>query len=620
VSHIHQKYDDTRGLFLLQSQGISVKLSYQNNLIAEDPMINIKDHKTIDMFDPLPYLGPKRRKLMESSWAKLFRDHVLFALPVDKIFKNYHWAMGRPTKELYAMLGVMILQQMHDLTDEETVHEYAFSIEWHYALDITDESDQASYLCPKTLWTMRFLLTQNNLYRVLFESVTDHLAKVFAVDTSKQRCDSVHIFSNMRHLGRIGLFRHTIKKFLINVKRHHKDLFEALDKGLTDRYLSKQGEAVFSLVKPSESIGTLEALGADLFFLIERFKEHRQIPAMSSYQLMVRLLKEQCRVEQDSQTQVQRVSIKPNQEVPSDSLQNPSDPEASYDGHKGQGYQMQVAETYSRDKTQKFLSLITEVIVEPAHKSDTDALIPMIEATQKRGLGPEKALADAAYGSDENCEKAKTMGVEVVSPVIGKPQGNALTLTDFTLTSKATLSVCPQGHAPIKVKHKKSKYIVIFDLETCATCPCLNDCPVKPGKKGYYLRYDDKTLRLAQRRACEKTPEFREVYRFRAGIEGTMSQTDRKTGLKHLRVRGLAAVSFCSTLKAVGMNILRAVAFKNSQSEQNLAQNQRNLGLVDLIYAFKEQFSYNIATLGVQIKLYFGLDSLGSPILTKFAV
>jgi hypothetical protein len=583
-------------------------------------MINIKDHKTLDIFDPLPYLGPKRRKLMESSWAKLFRDHVLFALPVDKIFKNYHWAMGRPTKELYAMLGVMILQQMLDLTDEETVHEYAFSLEWHYALDITDESDQASYLCPKTLWTMRFLLTQNNLYGVLFESVTDHLAKVFSVDTSKQRCDSVHIFSNMRHLGRIGLFRYTIKKFLINVKRHHKDLFEALDQGLRDRYLSKQGEAVFSLVKPSESIGTLEALGADIFFLIERFKEHRQIPTMSSYQLMVRLLKEQCRVEQDSQSQVQRVSIKPNQEVPSDSLQNPSDPEAGYDGHKGQGYQMQVSETYSEGgKEKSTLSLITEIIVEPAHKSDTDALIPLIEATQKRGLGPEKALADAAYGSDENCEKAKTLGVDVVSPVIGKPQGSALTLTDFTLTSEATISVCPQGHAPVKVKRKKRKHTVIFDLETCANCPHLGDCPVKAGKRGYYLRYDDKTLRLAQRRAREKTPEFRDAYRFRAGIEGTMSQTDRKTGLKHLRVRGLAAVSFCSTLKAVGVNILRAVAFKNSQGEQTLAQNQRNLGLFDLIYVFKERFSYRITTFVIQIKRYFGRDSLGSHILTKLA-
>jgi hypothetical protein len=42
------------------------------------------------------------------------------------------------------MLGVMILQQMHDLTDEETIHQYAFNIEWHYALDITDESDAAT--------------------------------------------------------------------------------------------------------------------------------------------------------------------------------------------------------------------------------------------------------------------------------------------------------------------------------------------------------------------------------------------------------------------------------------------------------------------------------------------
>jgi len=494
-------------------------------------MINIKNHKTLNIFDPFAFLGPKRKKLIDTSWAKLFRDQILPELPVDKIFKKYHWFMGRPTKELYAMLGVMILQQMHDLTDEETIHQYAFNLEWHYALGITDESDQESYLCPKTLWAMRHLLTEQNLYRVLFESVTDKLAQVFSVDTSKQRCDSVHLFSNMRHLGRIGLFCHTLKKFLVNLKRHHKDLFEALGQEWTDRYLSKQGEAIFSMVKPSESIRTLENLGADLFFLIERFKEKESITGMSSYQLLVRLFKEQCSVEQNAEAQGPRVLIKPNKEVPSDSLQNPSDPDASYDGHKGQGYQMQVSETYSEEEEEeKTLSLITEVIVEPAHKSDTDALIPLIEATQKRGLGPKKTLVDAAYGSDENCQKAKALGVEVVSPVMGKPLENTLTLTEFTLTSEATVSACPQGHTPVKVKHKKSKYIAVFGVQTCLGCPHLKDCPVKPGKKGYYLRYDDKILRLAQRRAHEQTPEFQEVYRFRAGIEGTMSQMDRKTG------------------------------------------------------------------------------------------
>ncbi len=35
-----------------------------------------------------------------------------------------------------------------------------------------------------------------------------------------QRYDSKHIYSNMRHLGRIGLFVATIRKFLVNLKRH----------------------------------------------------------------------------------------------------------------------------------------------------------------------------------------------------------------------------------------------------------------------------------------------------------------------------------------------------------------------------------------------------------------
>lgn len=76
-------------------------------------------------------------------------------------------------------------------------------------------------------------------------------------------------------------------------------------------------------------------------------------------------------------------------EIASGSLKNASYPEASYDGHKGKGFQMQVSETYSQEEDRKTFSLIMEVIVEPAHESDTNAMIPLVEATQKRGLGPE---------------------------------------------------------------------------------------------------------------------------------------------------------------------------------------------------------------------------------------
>ncbi len=47
---------------------------------------------------------------------------------------------------------------------------------------------------------------------------------------------------------------------------------------------------------------------------------------MKTYQLMVRVLKEQCVVEQDEATKEQQIIVKANRAVPSDSLQNPSDP------------------------------------------------------------------------------------------------------------------------------------------------------------------------------------------------------------------------------------------------------------------------------------------------------
>ena len=521
-------------------------------------MFHTKDHKTGYLFDhgPFHWLDQKRKKLIDTSWAKLFREEILPNLPVSKLIPFYSPGKGAPTKELHAMLGAIVLQQMHDLTDEETVSQYAFNIQWHYALNITDDSD--AYISLKTLWNMRSLLTEHNLHTPLFDTITDTLVKTCAVDTSLQRLDSVHIFSNMRHLGRIGLFVRTIKKFLINLKRHHRELFDALDKARTDRYLSKKDESVFSMVKPSESVKTLTVVGDDLFFLVEQFKKHEAVASMKSYALLVRLLKEQCAVEDTTST----VFIKPNKDVPSDSLQNPSDPDATYDGHKGQGYQTQIMETYSPDK--KELSLITYVAVEPAHNSDASALMPAVLDAENRGFIPQEVLADSLYGSDDNCEKAKEHEVIVVSPVMGAKSTKELSLTDFVVSDTLTILTCPEGKCPLFTKQKKGRHVAAFDPKTCSTCPRKDECPVKRGGKGNYLRYDAKTLRLARRRAKEKTTEFREKYRFRSGIEGTISYTDRKTGMKHLRVRGLKAVSFCATLKAAAVNILRAAAFQRA--------------------------------------------------------
>ncbi len=530
-------------------------------------MIHTRDHQTDYLFDPWSYLGPKRRRLMEESWAGVFREHILRELPVHKIAPYFSEGSGRPTKELYAALGGLILQQMHDLTDEETVDEFSFNIKWHYALDIPGESDESKYLSLKTLWTLRHLVMAKGLDVELFNRTTELLAKAFRVDTSKQRIDSVHIRSNMKRLGRIGIFSRSIHVFLVNLKRQRPEIFETIEKELIDRYLTEKALGCFSLVKPSESGKTLEMVARDLFSLVRRFREDKNVNSLHSYNALVRVLKDQCRVTEEQDDQPAGVEVKSPKEVSSASLQNPSDPDAGYSGHKGQGYHAQVMETYcdseEKEVKEKTLNLITHVEVEPAHVSDAHALIPALESAKERGLVPEEVLADSLYGSDENGEKAKEMGVEIISPAMGTPNGEALNLSDFMQTENGKIAACPQGHAPVRFKQgKKNTCSVAFDSEDCNVCPLRERCPVKPGRKRHYLRFDLKTLRIAARRAREHTPEFKEKYRWRSGIESTFSGMDKQTGIKHLRVRGLDAVGYCARLKAIGVNLFRAARVK----------------------------------------------------------
>jgi hypothetical protein len=307
-------------------------------------MFHARDRKTGSLFDKWAYMGPKRRKLLDDSWAGLFRREILPELPVEKLAPAFHEVNGRPTKEMYTTLGALIFQQMLDLNDEETIEQLAFNVMWHFALDLDGESDAAKYICPRTLWTMRGILTKKELDTALFSHVTDKLAKIFSVDTRTQRLDSVHIFSNMAHLGRIGIFVRVITKFLVNLKRHHRDLFESLNGFFSERYLTRKGQGVFSMVKPSETDRTLSGLASDLIDLLRRFADDKDVSAMSSYKQMSRVLSEQCTVESAGENGG-TVTVKPPGEVRSDSLQNPSDPDAGYCGHKGQGYQAQMMET-----------------------------------------------------------------------------------------------------------------------------------------------------------------------------------------------------------------------------------------------------------------------------------
>ena len=462
-------------------------------------------------------------------------------------------------------------------------------------MNITEETDSAKYFCPKTLWNVRNIASTHNIDTKLFETITDKLVKKFEVDTDYQRLDSVHLKSNMRRLGRISIISNTIHKFLVNLKRQNTDAFGTISVALVERYATPKAMVCFSRVKPSDSEKTLQSVSQDLYELEQQFKGDPDVSKMHSYKLLERVFKEQCAVKTTGET-IDVVPQKPH-DVPCDSVQNPSDPDASYCAHKGQGFKAQIMETFSPDEDGKKqggkLRLITHVSIEKASHSDAHAVLPAISSTSQRNLAPKEIQADTLYGGDANWKAAKENDVNLISPVKDAPRSMANTLSAFSFHDDGHVASCPQGVKPQWSKKKKARYIQGFCSDTCSACPHKEDCPVKPGKNNHYLRYDERTFRLARRKAFEKTDQFLEKYRWRAGVEATMSELDRRTGAKKLRVRGFRAVRFAVVLKVIGVNIFRAADLTKHLLSPNRHGPRRSFSFFDPFAFFKERFTKN---------------------------
>ena len=157
--------------------------------------------------------------------------------------------------------------------------------------------------------------------------------KLLDLNISRQRLDSTHVFTNMACFGRTRLLGVTVKRFLTQVKRHAPQAYAALPAAMRTRYATSIGK-LFAQKKQSteQRTKTLQSRRAgteDVRDLIGRFAGDEAMTTRSSYQALVRVFEEHCEVVAD------KVQVRPKST--GDSLQNPSDPDATYDGLKGQG-------------------------------------------------------------------------------------------------------------------------------------------------------------------------------------------------------------------------------------------------------------------------------------------
>ena len=73
------------------------------------------------------------------------------------------------------MLGILLLQLTMDLNDKVATQHLTFNIKWHYALNILEESDDTKYISEKTLYTMRQVMIDKHLDKMMLDAIAEKI-------------------------------------------------------------------------------------------------------------------------------------------------------------------------------------------------------------------------------------------------------------------------------------------------------------------------------------------------------------------------------------------------------------------------------------------------------------
>jgi len=498
-------------------------------------------------------VSDEKRERLQKTWAHQYRQHALGLIDEEKFRRFYDEDNGRPNKSVRLVVSVLIFKDMFDLTDAEALAALEWDMSWHYALDV--EPEQA-HTCQKTLHNFRVHVLGDDEGATLFENTTAGIIAAAKLRTSRQRLDSTHIVSNIRLLTRLGLFVDTITGFLEALRKAHVRLCNQVPEALRERYLDREG--YFGDVKSSEAPRRLSQAALDVHTLVVQWREHERVSAMPEYGLLVRLYQDQCvppEVVNPERIELLKAPL-------SSSLQSPSDPDVTY-GHKGKGYEAQLAETCNEENP---FQVVTAVVVNGANESDQTQAIKVLEETQKTcGQTPEIVHADCGYGSGENILEARERGTELLAPIGAKASKDKLPISDFQFDAGADkVTTCPAGHAPSHhTSTKKSlKVIAWFENAVCDRCPLAAQCPTDKRRDYRVLSFGDAEIATSLRRAEQETTDFKEMHKVRSGIEATNSELKRCHSLGKLKVRGLPRVALSVRLKATALNIKRFVAHR----------------------------------------------------------
>jgi len=474
---------------------------------------------------------------------------------------------------------VTVLQYMEGLTDRQAADAVRGRIDWKYVLglSLTDAGFHYSILSP-----FRDRLLAGGKEALLLDSIVERLKeRGLLTDKRQQRTDSTHVLAAVRTLNRLECVGETLRRVLDDLARVAPEWLLA---HITPEWFERYGRRfeAYHLPKEKAKQQVLQVQigqdGAQLFqalYSAEAPSWLREIPAV---EVLRQVWLQQYYTEQG------HIRWRNNDELPPHKLLivSPDDLDARNRTKRDtnwSGYAVHLTETCSASTP----NLITHVETTPATVTD-DAVVETIhQALDAKDLLPEEHFVDAGYVAVDNLRAAEQRyHIDLVGPVGGGSswQANAnqgFDVSCFVIDWDSQVVTCPQGHPSQSWQLRREKYgheyiAARFAPSDCRACPRLADCTQSKRKVrtvSFKPQAEYETLQAA--RARQETEDFKQRYKKRAGMEGTISQATRAFDLRRSRYLGLAKTHLQHLATAAAINLTRTVQWIEAANKPKVA-------------------------------------------------
>ncbi|MEV6126310.1 IS1182 family transposase [Streptomyces violaceusniger] len=231
------------------------------------------------------------------------------------------------------------------------------------------------------------------------------------------------------------------------------------------------------------------------------------------------------------------------------------------------GYKVHFTETCEPDAP----NLITNVATTASTVQDRSMAETIHHQLAARDCLPAEHWVDAGYPTAPALVSARRdHGIALHGPI--QADNSAQTSAEdgfaqdaFTIDWDNQQATCPGGRTSTTWSERLSQrgqpvLRVVFSVSDCRPCTMRQACINTPNLKRpreLRLRRHDEHHALQAARAEQQTDAWKDRYKVRAGVEGTMSQAVQRCGLRRSRYRGLAKTSLQHQLTGAAINLAR---------------------------------------------------------------